>query len=47
MKNVNFKKSSTKQKNIKNINKKQKNSRNSHIQKKIFLYNFILYPNIK
>jgi hypothetical protein len=47
MEDVSFEESSAEQRDMEGVNKRQKGSRSSHVQRKIFLYDFVLYPNIK
>jgi len=47
MEDVSFEESSAEQRDMEGVNKRQKGSHSFHVERKIFLYDFVLHPNIK
>lgn len=47
MENVGIGESSAEQRDIEGVSRRQKDSHGSHVESKIFLYNFVLYPKIQ
>lgn len=47
MEDPGFGESSAEQRDMEGVSRRQKDSYGSHVESKIFLHNFVLYPNIE